>query len=49
MRHLYGSCRDEDCPACERAAEARAEDPGYRDDWRIGLDRYERELDGRWT
>lgn len=49
MRHIYGTCHDEDCTACERRAEQRAEDPGYADDWRIGQDRYERELDARWT
>lgn len=44
-RHQYGTCRDEGCPACQRLAEQRAEDPGYADDWQTGQDRYERWLD----
>jgi hypothetical protein len=46
MKH---TCTGPDaCSSCERAAEARVEDAGYADDWQIGQDRYERELDARW-
>lgn len=30
-RHAYGSCHDEDCPACETEAERRKEDECYSD------------------
>jgi hypothetical protein len=39
-----------DCDHCERLAEAMQDDreQGYRDDWRTGQNRYEREMDDRW-
>jgi hypothetical protein len=53
MRHLYGSCRDEDCPACTALAEARRDaddlsepDRGQRAEEQA--DREERAADERW-
>lgn len=48
-RHLYGSCGNDDCPACESEAEARRDDREQAVDWQLGTDRYEAELDGRWV
>lgn len=49
--HIYGSCHFEDCPACERVAEARRDDHdadifGWEAD-RMA-DAYERAMDREW-
>ena len=43
MRHDPRTCRSDDCPACQDAAEARAEPQEWDDHG--GQDAYERQLD----
>lgn len=45
MRHR---CHNDECDYCEGLAEERANPPESRNDWQLGTDRYERELDARW-
>jgi hypothetical protein len=42
-------CKPDDCTHCESIAEERARPTEGANDWRIGQDRYEREMDDRWS